>query len=593
PSAMSKRRLKALVVDDEKHIRALIIGWLFREGFLCNEADDGAKALRELEHTHYDLVVVDLRMPNRHGHSLCKAILDQDDRARLVVVTGVSDPRIWRDLEARGVDHVFQKPVDPSEFVRRVRELTQSSDASAHSRSDRTAGTRGSDPGNRNSPEDSRMPAVALLMHDGQRAHKLAVQLKRESLLPFVPESSDALCELAENRHLEMLILENSRFGFLTPEDLVGHLKTSATKTEIILLGEHNVPPKVLAEWAIVPTPMSRYASDAEVVQAVRGKIAAIGRAHGRVSAQARELVRPLAVLSQAHQSALKLSKFLQISAPEPAPDCLAEEVTADANSAAEILRLAKGASAGLRGEVTSVMDAITRMGVTRSTALLVSSAIKGAEKPLLRRMPLPLREWYQRRSTLNAALAAVCAQKFFGLSGDVSFVLGLLQDIGIAVLAATFQDRYARLVARARSCGPAHLHVIEREDLRLEHSEISTALIEQWGFSDELLSAIRFHHNPKPAEPQECAPSVVDAMRIAESIADLCDNRHPARRQELFRQLAACCDKGPQQSFRTLEQSIKLAVEIAQQFRASALDEAALTSLFRELLELPAAASK
>ncbi len=45
---MPKRRLKALVVDDEKSVRSLVIGWLFREGFLCNEAEDGSQALQEI-----------------------------------------------------------------------------------------------------------------------------------------------------------------------------------------------------------------------------------------------------------------------------------------------------------------------------------------------------------------------------------------------------------------------------------------------------------------------------------------------------------------------------------------------------------------
>ena len=99
---MPKRRLKALVVDDEKNVRSLVIGWLFREGFLCNEAEDGAQALQEMENARYDLIVTDLRMPNRHGHSLCQAVLDAEDRPRLVVLTGVDDPRIVRDLESRG-----------------------------------------------------------------------------------------------------------------------------------------------------------------------------------------------------------------------------------------------------------------------------------------------------------------------------------------------------------------------------------------------------------------------------------------------------------------------------------------------------------
>jgi HD-like signal output (HDOD) protein/DNA-binding response OmpR family regulator len=588
-TAVSKRRLKALVVDDEKNVRSLLIAWLFREGFLCNEADDGAEALREIGQTHYDLVVADLRMPNRHGHSLCQEILSQGDRPRLVVVTGVDDPRLLRDLQSRGVDHIFQKPVDASEFVSRIRELTQSSASSIHVSGSRSRAASRSNADEHDTGEDSRMPAVALLLHDMRRAQELAAQLKRESLLPFVPESTDALCCLAESRHLEMLVLENSRFGFLRPQDLVSHLKSSTALTEIILLGDENAPPGAVSGGPSAPKVISRHASDAEVVQAVRGKIAAMNRSRRTVSPQARELVRPFASLSSAQQSLLKLAKFLTLPESELKPDGLADEVMADADATVEILRLAKGASAGLRGQIGDVMDAITRLGVTRSAALLVCSGIKGAEKPLLRRMPLPLREWYQRRSALNAAFAAAFAQKYFGLSGDVAFIQGLLQDIGIAALGATFEDRYARLVSRARACGPAHLHVVEREDLRIEHSEISAALIEQWGLPDEFVRTVRFHHGPKAGGTETL--QLIDPMRIAESVADLCDNRHACRRQDFFQQLVSCCDGGLEESLGGLEGAAALASEIAQQFRVPLSDEPLLRGIFRELRD-PAAST-
>jgi HD-like signal output (HDOD) protein len=201
--------------------------------------------------------------------------------------------------------------------------------------------------------------------------------------------------------------------------------------------------------------------------------------------------------------------------------------------------------------------------------------------------MPIPLRDWYQRRSTLEAAFASVFAQKQFGLSGDVAFVLGRLQDIGIVVLGATLEDRYARLVSRARSCGPTHLHVVEREDLKIEHSEISAALMEQWGLPEELCSAVRFHHEPKPtAGNGRESLAFIDAMRIAEAVADLWDNRHPSRRQEFLRQLAACSRRDLDEAPAALEGSAPLATEIAEQFRTPFPDEAALRGLFRELLE-------
>ncbi len=586
---MPKRRLKALVVDDEKSVRSLVIGWLFREGYLCNEAEDGAKALHEMENAHYDLVVTDLRMPNRHGHSLCQEVLERSDRPRLVVLTGVDDPRILRDLESRGVDHVFQKPVNAPDFVRRIRQLTQSAGARHDSlapQPNRNSSASDASAANTSQSDDAaRHPSVAVLLHDHGRAEALATLLKRESILPFVLENTDALCRLVESRHLDLLVLENARFGFLAPQDLVGHLKSAAALMQIVLIGNDESPRDV--SWAAASKLLPSSATDAEVVLAVRGKITSLHRSRSSTSTQARELVRPFAALSSVQRSQLALATHLTPDGSTEKPDRLAADVMADPELTADLLRLANGASAGIRGQISSVADAISRIGGTRSAALLISSGIKGAQKPLLRRMPPALREWYQRRSTLNALFASGFAQKCFGLSGDCAFILGLLQDLGIAALAAAFEDRYARLVLRARSCGPTHLHVVEREDLRIDHSEVSAALMEQWGFPEDLLTAVRTHHSPKHAERDaRDAGSITDAMRLAESIADLCDNRHPSRRQEFLRQLATCASGRIAPTPESLDPILALASDLAQHFRIPTFDEASLKNLFRDVCD-------
>jgi HD-like signal output (HDOD) protein len=187
----------------------------------------------------------------------------------------------------------------------------------------------------------------------------------------------------------------------------------------------------------------------------------------------------------------------------------------------------------------------------------------------------------------LNAAIGAAFAQKHFHSSGDVAFVLGLLQDIGVAVLSGIFEDRYARLIMHAQSCGPARLHVIEREDLKVDHSEISAAIVEQWGFPEELQSAVRFHHDLKATEREpKKSHSAIYSMRVAESIADLYDNRHPSRRQDLINQLSACSDGQTERGFCSLEGCVHLAPEIAQQFRTPHIDEALLTSILRDVFQ-------
>jgi len=113
---------------------------------------------------------------------------------------------------------------------------------------------------------------LKALVVDMSRAQELAAQLRRQSLLPFASESTDALCSLAESRPLEVLVLENSRFGFLRPQDLVGHLKSSAALTEIILLGDENTPPGAVTGGPIAPKVMSRNSSDAEVADCHRSR---------------------------------------------------------------------------------------------------------------------------------------------------------------------------------------------------------------------------------------------------------------------------------------------------------------------------------
>lgn len=120
---MSQSRLKALVVDDDAVIRRLTARALCGEGFSCDLANDGVEAHVKLRSDRYDLVVTDLCMPNRHGHALASELVGTADRPLVVVLTALSDPRMTKDLLARGVDDVVLKPVDYLAFAAKLRGL--------------------------------------------------------------------------------------------------------------------------------------------------------------------------------------------------------------------------------------------------------------------------------------------------------------------------------------------------------------------------------------------------------------------------------------------------------------------------------------
>jgi len=116
-------RQRALVVDDDALVRNLTIRALHREGFTCDAAHDGAEAMELMADRHYDVVVTDLVMPNRHGHWLASEALKATHLPLVVVLTGVLEPRLVKDLLIRGVASVEFKPTNYDLFAAKVKAL--------------------------------------------------------------------------------------------------------------------------------------------------------------------------------------------------------------------------------------------------------------------------------------------------------------------------------------------------------------------------------------------------------------------------------------------------------------------------------------
>lgn len=115
----------ALVVDDEAVVRTGTMRALSRCGFTCTPAANGKEASELLAEGHFEVVVTDLRMPEKNGHTLAVELASQSPRPVIVVLTGVSEPKLTHDLLARGVDDIQFKPVQYDVFAQRVRSLVE------------------------------------------------------------------------------------------------------------------------------------------------------------------------------------------------------------------------------------------------------------------------------------------------------------------------------------------------------------------------------------------------------------------------------------------------------------------------------------
>lgn len=107
-----------LIVDDDPHIRQLLVFAFRKAGLDTIEAADGEEALTQVERQRPDLVILDINMPRMDGLEVCRRLRAQDDVP--IFFLSSRDDEIDRVLgiELGGDDYVV-KPFSPREVVAR------------------------------------------------------------------------------------------------------------------------------------------------------------------------------------------------------------------------------------------------------------------------------------------------------------------------------------------------------------------------------------------------------------------------------------------------------------------------------------------
>jgi len=120
PAASSAAR-RILIVDDEPGIRSFIGCALAAAGYLPDFAVNGTQALAQLLECRYDLVILDLVMPDMDGGYVLDRMLSAHPDQAVIVVSCVDDVATKLDCLERGADDYLTKPFSLAELLARVR----------------------------------------------------------------------------------------------------------------------------------------------------------------------------------------------------------------------------------------------------------------------------------------------------------------------------------------------------------------------------------------------------------------------------------------------------------------------------------------
>jgi two-component system response regulator HydG len=119
------KKISILVVDDELSIRESLSGWLQQDGYEVESAADGPAALAKAQETHYDIMLLDVKMPRMDGITVLKKLRESNADTAVVVMTAHGAIQDAVEAMKLGAHDYLLKPFDLEEMSLIIEKLVQ------------------------------------------------------------------------------------------------------------------------------------------------------------------------------------------------------------------------------------------------------------------------------------------------------------------------------------------------------------------------------------------------------------------------------------------------------------------------------------
>jgi HD-like signal output (HDOD) protein/CheY-like chemotaxis protein len=204
------------------------------------------------------------------------------------------------------------------------------------------------------------------------------------------------------------------------------------------------------------------------------------------------------------------------LAEPEVQARRLGEIIEQDPGMTAKILKIVNSAFFGLRRSISTPLEAVTYLGTDTIKGLVLVNAIFERAEPLATRY-LSLGDlWRHTLVTAGAAKAIALAEGCDRTRAEEVYVGGVLEDVGILVLASNFPEEYDR-AAEVLLADRNFLTTVEQEEFGVTHAEVGAYLLGLWGLPAPILRIVSLHHSPhllpKPGFGPEIAIYAADLL--------------------------------------------------------------------------------
>lgn len=118
------KRKTVLIIDDDEVLSEVLSRRLQQQGFNALTADSGQCGLARARADQPSLILLDLRLPDADGLTICQQLADDLETCSIpvIILTGMERPDILRRCRAAGCLYYLRKPYDPNALLILIRQ---------------------------------------------------------------------------------------------------------------------------------------------------------------------------------------------------------------------------------------------------------------------------------------------------------------------------------------------------------------------------------------------------------------------------------------------------------------------------------------
>ncbi len=192
------------------------------------------------------------------------------------------------------------------------------------------------------------------------------------------------------------------------------------------------------------------------------------------------------------------LPRLMQIlNDPDADGSQAVELVSYDAGLTTSVLRVCNSALFRGAGQVTTVDEAILRIGFQQVYRLVAAAC--GVQLMQQVKPGWGVNTGLLWSHSVTAGIAAQLVAREVNVEPNLVFTGGLMHDLGKIIMACALEHIYGNLVEQAIA-GESTLFATEKRLLGVHHAEVAGRLLVRWGFPEALIQIVTHHHAPSAA---------------------------------------------------------------------------------------------